>query len=164
MKKIHALRYVDAFYTDDSSALACSTIVFPVHVAVGSAMLSSNDEVVFSYAKEEGKPEKGLRIPLGALILTDNEEKRQMLHLKKGHKIGVHWKDIVYFENGNVPAECSTMYTEGKVFHVASNALVVANPETLRTVSGRVGNHPEKKPAYYVIPFSFIQNIEYHEK
>lgn len=164
MKQIHAIRYVDAFYTDDSSALVSSAIVLPVHVAVGSATLSSDDELVLSYSKEGGKPQKGLRLPLAALILKDKEQKRQIPHLEKGQEIGVYWKDIVYFENGNVPAECSTMYTEGKIFHLASNALVVVNPETIRTVSGKVGNHPERNPAYYVIPFSFIQNIEYHEK
>lgn len=160
-----AIRYIDAFY---STKEKIESIKFTVHIAVGKFRVF-DDHVVIIFKEEDNLPKEGMLIPKQALILKDNNKSKLDfddldLHSKKGSILGVFWKDIVYFEDGNIPEKCTTIYTEGELFSITFEAIVIKNPETIKIKTEEVRNHPENKPRFYIIPKSFIVDIEFYDK
>lgn len=164
MNTIIAVRYIDAFY---STRNELKSMKFITHIAVGKPIVFS-DYVTIIFKEEKNLPKEGILIPKESLILEDNEIKLKFddlnLYSKKSSNIGVFWKDIVYFENGNMPDKCTIIYTEGELFSVTPEAIVIKNPETIKIKTKEVRNHPDKKPRFYIIPKSFIVDIEFYDK
>ena len=160
-----AIRYIDAFY---STKEKIESIKFTTHITVG-VLRVFDDHVVIIFKEEDSLPKEGMLIPRQALILEDNSKSELDfndldLHSKKGSVLGIFWKDIVYFESGNIPDKCTTIYTEGELFSVTPEAIVIKDPETIKIKTEEIRNHPKNKPRFYIIPKSFVVDIEFYDK
>lgn len=173
MEQIVVLKYIDALYYDQDIKTPDFN-GFQEHVAIGKIFANKKDCVAISFSEREGKPIKGLFLPKGSLILSENDKKnkdteirKQSSRFKKGNAVGIYWIDITYFDNGQVPGSCTSMYTEGKIFSFDERALVIKNPQTLKIKGGKVSSHPKYEYEDYVsfcaIPWSLITNLQNYD-
>jgi hypothetical protein len=164
MNKIFAVRYIDALYFKKNELEKFSNFI--VHVAVG--WLSVFDKhIVVCFSKKNKTAERGLLIPKQAIIFEKKQEVKDVFDYKlliAGLVIGIYWIDIVYFNNGNVPKSPTEMYSEGEFFSITDGSIIIKKPETLALNKKDIINHPNIKPAFCVIPKSFIKSIQIYDK
>ncbi len=168
MDQIVAIRYIDAFYSEEKKL---SSSKFITNYSVGKLVSTTRDFIVLCFAEKDGIPWRGLLLPHEALIFDEKNKtsepanvKNKVKKIKKNTPVGVFWKDLVYFENGVLPSSYSLMYTEGKVHSITSKAIIIRNPETINITPGKLANHPKIRPFFYVIPRYFITDIETYDK
>lgn len=159
--KIYNIKYVDAYYT---YAKNISQTKLSLHEAHGYVKKNKNN-IIIAFIKRKlahGQEEValGLVIPDMALVSKKDTANRKILaNLRVGLFIAITWRDIVIFDSGDLRNDCPIMYTEGILFKIEKDHIVLKNPETIRTYPDPIKNHPIKKPGYYIIPISFITNI-----
>ena len=167
MDKIYNIKYVDAYY---SYAKKLGETKLATHDAHGYVERSgSNIIIIFIKKRDSSNREtiekkeniiKGLVIPETALLSVVNTYTSDILmNIVEGSTVKVEWRDVVYV--ANLPRyDCSVMYTEGILFKIEKDHIVLKNPETIRVNPSPLKNHPDgKSPTYLVIPVSFIADI-----
>ena len=168
MGKIFNIKYVDAHYT---YAEKFDTTELPVQEAYGYVERKENN-IIIIFIKKRGSDNtktieekeniiKGLIIPDAALLsMVDKYETDILKNAKIGTHTTVTWRDVLYF--ANVPVyECSIMRTEGILFKIEKDLIVLKDPKTVRMYPTPVKNNPEDgNPTLYKIPISFITVIE----
>lgn len=161
MNKFVVIRYRDALYYTSKKI---NHRGFPIHIAIGQ-IIKSGEYLVLCFTKKDNQPEEGLFIPKKALILDKKEYSilPAIENLKEGLKIGLYWKDIVHFVNGELPSECTPMYTEGILFSIIKDALIIQNPETVM-LGKNIHNHPKENATFIVLPKLFITNIQIYDR
>lgn len=166
MKNIVAIKYIDALYYKKYEKLKFTELT--THVAMGEVISISDDHLTLSFVNKNGIPEKGLLIPKNALIFEKDTLISKKFNLSDSHigfDIGVFWNDLVYFQNGKIPRQCTHMYSEGKLFSVTNNTLIIKNPETIKVREKNVaGNHLGREISLVIIPKSLIANFELYDK
>lgn len=167
MEKIYSIKYVDAYY---SYAKKISETKLSAHEAYGYVEKHADNFVIIFIKKRkisnkktiEGNKNivKGLVIPCTALVSSVDAYKTDILkNITAGSSVAVTLRDVVYV--ANMPRyDCSIMYTEGVLFRIEKDHIVIKNPETIRVYPRPIKNHPEGKPAtFFVVPISFITDI-----
>ena len=168
MDKIYNIKYTDAFYIDDKNIGQTKLHIYETY----GYLKKNGKNLIVVFIKEhkttikEIKSKKlniikGLIIPDTALLSTNNNKFKnsKSKHTKIGSNISVTWRDIVYV--ANLPRyDCGIMYTEGILFRIEKDHIVIENPETICIHPLPIENHPIKKPNYYIIPLSFIVDFE----
>ena len=56
------------------------------------------------------------------------------------------------------------MYTEGVLYRIEKDYILLENPETIRMSPLPIKNHPLERNTFYIIPKTFITDIEVIEK
>lgn len=163
MQQIYNIKYIDAFYTYKEIEI---TKLF-VHEAYGYLTIYK-DVIIITFihkvlerksTSNTKKIIKGLIIPSTALQTVNNNYRTNVLNkVILFSNIAVTWRDIVYVANTN-RNDCSIMYSEGILYRIETDHIVLKNPETIRINPLPIINHPAKKPIYYIIPNSFITDI-----
>lgn len=165
MQSIVAVRYVDAFYSNEK---VIKDARLQQHVVVGELLSSTQKHIAVVFVKEGALPNRGLLIPKESIVFerANLKIKRRIRVIRplKNAPVGIFWRDLVYFENGVLPRECSSMYTKGRVHSVTKDAIVIKNPKTVKITPRGTINHPKHKPAFYVIPQALIVRIESHDQ
>lgn len=161
MNQFYNIKYIDAYYSNNKEV--GNTKLF-LHEAWGYVKKNDNNIIIsFIKTKYQNKKDEiklGLVIPDTALISKNNNINKEIItNLNIGNSIAVTWRDIVFFDYNNPRNSCSIMYTEGILFKTEKDHVVIKSPETIRIYPNHIKNHPEKKPNYYVIPISFITDI-----
>jgi len=165
--KIYNIKYVDAYY---SYAKSIDQTKLSVHEAHGYIERNA-DNIIIIFIKKGGANNKrtidekenivkGLIIPDTALVsVVDTYQTDVLKNITTGLSVVVTWRDVVYV--ANLPRyDCSVMYTEGVLFRIEKDHIVLKNPETIRTYPSPIKNHPGRGlPTYLVIPISFITDI-----
>ncbi|MFA5888849.1 MAG: hypothetical protein WCW47_00315 [Candidatus Paceibacterota bacterium] len=163
MKNIVVARYIDALYFKKNEKLDFSQ--FKTHIAIGE--LVDNNNIIFCFTKKNKKPNTGLLLTQESIVFKKNKKNKlyNFNYLSKiGVNVGIYWNDIVYFVNGKIPEMCTKAYTEGKLFSVTSNAIIIKDPKTI-LLKKKVINHPaDEKQSYCVIPKSFVTDIQFYDK
>lgn len=160
MDKIYNIKYVDAYCI---YAKKIGQTKLSIHEAYGYVKKNGNNIIIaiikrkLAHKKEEVA--LGLVIPDTALLSYKNNNARILADFKMGVLVAVIWRDIVIFDYSGSRNDCPIMYTEGVLFKIEKDHIVLKNPETIRTYPNPIKNHPIKKPNYYMIPISFITNI-----
>lgn len=162
MNKVFNIKYIDACYIFTKKI--SQTKLF-LHEAYGYVKKNGNNIIiVFIKRKLDHGQEKvalGLVIPDTALVSKkDIFDKNILTNLKIGMSIAVTWRDIVVFDYDDSRNDCSIMYTEGILFKIEKDHIVLKNPETVRVYPSPIRNHPLKKPDYYIVPTSLITDIK----
>jgi hypothetical protein len=181
MVEVRQILYVDAhysyepelhtkeYYTDKGDLEVPTT---SVHFLSAHGYVARNgDNIIIAFIKEKAvslddtikngdKIIKGLVITDSALISAFKKCDQSILEgLKVGTRVAVTWRDVVYV--ANLPRyDCSIMYTEGTLFKIEKDHIVLKETETLRTHPMPAKNHPAGRPMWYTIPISFIKDIE----
>lgn len=167
MDKIYNIRYVDAYY---SHAQNIGETKLSLHDAHGYVE-KSGDNIIIIFIKKRNTNNneiirtkqsivKGLVIPNTALVSVVEVYKNDILkNVTIGAFVAVIWRDVVYV--ANLPRyDCSIMRTEGVMFRIEKDHIVLKNPETTRIYPEPIKNHPEGNPAtYLIIPISFVTEI-----
>jgi len=168
MENIKALKYIDALYFEDEQEFK-KFKTFSEHITIGWLGKSSKEKVELIFNKVDEKPKSGILLPVGSLIFTDAFH-RENQNIKKEEKnfskktVGVYWRDIVFFDNFQIPNELTDMYTEGEIFSDSGDFVVIKNSSTIKIVDKKLkGHHQEKEILYCIIPKSFICSIEYYD-
>ncbi|OGD68846.1 hypothetical protein A2996_02305 [Candidatus Campbellbacteria bacterium RIFCSPLOWO2_01_FULL_34_15] len=170
MNEIYNIKYVDAFYIDSSYGInkkLGKTKLF-THEAYGYVQ-KNKDNIVITFIKEKTASlerinkkndlVKGLIIPDTAILSESLKFKTDAIEkISLRSYISVVWRDVVFVSN-EPRYDCSLMYTEGFLFRVEKDHIVIKNPETIRTYPKPIKNHPSEKPLFYIIPKSFIKEI-----
>jgi hypothetical protein len=167
MEKIYKIKYVDASYSYEEKI---NQEGLDNCEAYGYVERNGNN-IIVSFLKKVGvadslmkskeKIADGLVIPDTALISRIRLHKTEILNnMEIGLSVSVTWRDVIHV--ANLPIyECSTMYTEGILFEIEKDYIVLKNPKTLRVKPEPRKNHPGSGlPTYLVIPVAFISNIE----
>lgn len=167
MDDIYRIRYVDAQYT---YAKSIGKTGLPPHEAYGYIIRNADTIVVIFIKKRgtdcekivRGKEDviKGLVIPNTALMSVVETYTTTLLeNLDISSQVTVTWRDVRYVANMPV-YECAIMQTEGVLYRIEKNHIVIKDPRTIRTYPMPMKNHPENgHPTYLVIPTSFITDI-----
>ncbi len=167
MNDIYHIHYVDAYYIDISygakKALG-ETRLIP-HEAYGY-MYQKKDTLIIIFIRkkhekenDEGNLIKGLVLPDTALVSVVKDFGNDIIkNIKVGSSVSLTWRDSVFVAN-QPRYDCSEMLTEGVLYRVEKDHIVIQNPVTRRTHPLPTKNHPEEKPLYYIIPISFITSI-----
>lgn len=170
MNKVVFVRYVDASYFEEKKL---SNDKFITQYASGKVIAFSKESVTLCFTKKNGVPWSGLLLPHGALILDKKNEISEMARVKskinkleKKASVGVFWKDLVYFQNGVIPQAPSLIYTEGKVFSVTNDAVIIKDPETMNITPGKLTDHPREltRISFMLIPRKLITDVEIYDK
>lgn len=167
MDKICNIKYVDAYYIYEKNIGETQLSLFDAHGYVEEVA----NNIVIIFIKKRGTVNsktignkkaiiKGLVIPDTALVsAVDNYSTNILKNLKEDSMVEIIWRDIVYI--ANLPRyDCSVMYTEGSLFRIEKDHIVLKDPETIRTYPSPIKNHPGGGlPTYLIIPISFITSI-----
>lgn len=103
---------------------------------------------------------EGLIIPDTAILSRVHSCSHDILEgIKNGIRIAVTWRDVVTVAN-LARYDCSIMYTEGTLYKIEKDHIVLKDTETIRVHPMPAINHPAGKPMWYIIPISFIKDIE----
>jgi len=181
MDKIYNIKYVDAhysyepdlytkeYYADKKDLRVKSTSVYPFS-AYGYVERHGSD-IVFAFIKKKGvslketienkeKIAAGLIIPDIALLSTARLFSHSVLKgIKIDSRVAVTWRDISVVLGG-LQYDCAIMYTEGILYKIEKDHIVLKDTETIRVHPMPVKNHPAGRPLWYTIPISFIKDIE----
>ncbi len=164
MNTIIAIRYIDALYYTEQDLKHTN---FKTNIAIGNLIISSGEHIAISFTEKNGVAEEGLLIPKQALILKGKNREIQSdlsdVSSRIGSDIGIYWTDIVHFTNGSMSDKCTVMYSEGNLYKVTPDAVIIKDPETIKT-GIKIDNHPVEKPTFIAIPKSFITNLEFYDK
>lgn len=160
-KKVVALRYIDSIYSYKKT----EGVSFIPNITIGKIISSTKDHVTISFSEKDGVAQEGLTIPKMAIFLKGNKIIEQPFTRQNSdkQKIGVFWKDVVYWHNGIIPPEPTTTYTEGELFLLTDDLVIVYKPETI-LIKKKVKNHPKMKALFYAIPKVLITYIKYYDK
>ena len=161
MKNFITIKYIDALYytTEVLNYRKLTT-----HIALGKLVQFSDDSLKIIFSEKNGKPESGLLIPMGAIILNDNKSKIMIkFDIKRNVDVGVSWKDIVFFTKGRIPDNCTRMYSEGKFISENDDVVILKNPTTIM-LKNKIQNHPKVKATFTVIPKVMIATIQTYDK
>lgn len=181
MDKIYNIKYVDAWssyepdlytdkYYDDKSDLRTKSTSVYFFNTYGFMERHGND-IVIAFIKKNGIPLKetiekkekivdGLVIPSGALLSNATPLDHNVLNgLKIDSRVAITWSDPTYIKRLS-EYECSVLYTEGTLYKIEKDHIVLRDTETIRVHPMPVKNHPAGRPLWYVIPISFIKDIE----
>ncbi len=168
MNDVYKIKYIDASYIDSSYKKNKRLGKTRLHYYEAYGYLHKNgSDIVLIFIKENKKKQlektteiiKGLVIPDTAIVSVTKKNNNTILGvIKKGSCVEVWWRDIVIVTNQPV-YESSVMYTEGVLFRIEKDHIIIKNPETIRTYPLPVRNHPPEKPLYYIIPLLLITNI-----
>lgn len=171
MESVFVLKYIDALYFKQGEGLN-GFGGFREHIAIGKVFKNDvmiSGELTLSFAQKDNKPFSGLRLPKEALILSGNHNSGVFKNLykknelEKGNKIGVYWKDITYFTNGQEPSVCTKMYTEGLVNLSTEESLLIEKPKTIKVREEKIlSEHPDQITdiTLCAIPWALITGIE----
>lgn len=159
--KVYNVQYIDGYYTYAKNISQTKLSLFE---AYGYVKRNGNNIIVTfikeKFAHKQEETSLGLVIPNTALISKKDIANKNILSgFKTGMSVAITWRDIVIFDSGDLRNDCPIMYTEGILFKIERDHIVLRNPETVHTYPGSVRNHPMKKPTYYIIPTSFITDI-----
>jgi hypothetical protein len=161
MNNIIVAKYIDALYFKQNEKLDFTE--FRTHVAIGE-LIKSNNYHILCFTKKNGRVDTGLLLTHESVISNKSKIDDNNYSYIIGIDVGVYWNDIVYFINGKIPKICTKAYTEGKLFRVTLNAIIIENPKTI-LLKEKAINHPaDKKLSYCVIPKSFITDIQFYDK
>lgn len=167
MEKIYKIKYVDASYSYEEKI---NQEGLDVCEAYGYVEKNGNNiivnflkkvGVVDNLMKSKEKIADGLVIPDTALISRVKLYKTDILNnMEIGQSVSLNWRDVIHV--ANLPVyECPIMYTEGTLFKIEKDYIILKNPKTLRIKPEPRKNHPGSGlPTYLVIPVAFISNIE----
>jgi hypothetical protein len=170
MNQIIAIRYADAFYSEEKNLTSSKLIT---HYSVGKIAATSKDFIAISFTEKNNIPWRGLLLPREAIVFKKNNKiselasvKNKIKKIKKNTPIGIFWKDLVYFENGVLPPSYSLMYTEGKVHFITPKAIIIKDPETIKIAPKKNTQHPKRKTnlSFLIIPRFLITDIEIYGK
>lgn len=161
MSKIYNIKFVDAYYT---FAKKVDQTKLSLHEAYGYVKKNGNNIIIVFIRKilthRKNEVALGLVIPDSALISKKSKAKNKILaNHKIGDTVAITWRDIVIFDSENLRNDCSIMYTEGVLFRINKDHIVLKSPETIRVYPSPIRNHPINKPDYCTIPISFVVNI-----
>ncbi|MBI2046212.1 MAG: hypothetical protein HYT28_02235 [Parcubacteria group bacterium] len=176
MEKIYNIRYIDAYYIYDKNI--DETRLVP-HNAYGYMERNGNNIIIIFIKKRRTDNKKivsekrniieGLVIPDAAPLSIVNTHKTNILrNVIEGSFVAITLRDVVHVTN--IPRyDCSIMYTEGILFKIKKDHVVLKDPQTIRIYPTPIVNHPGGgKPTYLIVPISFITDIEVisqnHEK
>ncbi len=167
MDKIYKIEYVDASYTYEKKIAQTKLDSCEAYGYVeknGSNIIISFIKkmgVVGSLVANKEKIIEGLVIPDMALISKIRTYKTDVLKgIKIGMSLSVTWRDVIHVANMAI-YECPVMYTEGILFEIKTDHIVLKNPKTLRINPKPIKNHPSSGlPTYLVVPISFISSVE----
>lgn len=181
MNTVRRIFYVDAYYSyepgletkeyyPDKKDLRVESTVLHLFDAYGYTE-TCHDNIVVVFIKKKGIPVKemiqkgekiieGIILPDTALLSKVHSCNRDVLKdAKRGARVAVTWRDIVHVEN--LPRyDCAIMYTEGTLYKIEKDHIVLKETETIRMHPMPVINHPAGKPMWYTIPISFIKEVE----
>lgn len=130
-----------------------------------------NDNIIIAFIKKKGTSLKetikmteniieGLIIPDTALLSFVRTCGHSVLKgIRTGTRVAVTWRDVVHVSN-QARYDCSIMYTEGTLYKIENDHIVLQDTETIRTHPMPVKNHPAGKPLWFTLPISFIKDIE----
>lgn len=99
-------------------------------------------------------------IPEVALLSVKSSFSHGVLKgVKIDSRVAVTWCDISAVID-SLRYDCGIMYTEGTLYKIEKDHIVLRDTETIRVHPMPVKNHPAGKPLWYIIPISFIKDIE----
>lgn len=128
-------------------------------------------DIVIAFIKKKGVSLKeaiekrdsivdGLVIPEVSLSSKANSCNHHVLSgVEVGARIAVTWRDPTDIRR-LAEYDCSVMYTEGTLYKIQDNHIVLRDTETIRVHPMPVVNHPAGRPLWYIIPIAFIKDIE----
>lgn len=181
MDKIYNIKYVDAWSSYDSDLYADKYYTYKKDLKTKSTSVyffsaygfveRHGSDIVVAFIKKKGIPLKetiekkekiidGLIIPDGALLSKATLFSHSVLKgLKMDSRVAVTWRDPTYIKR--LPEyDCSILYTEGTLYKIEKDHIVLRDTETIRVHPMPVKNHPAGKPLWYTIPISFIKDVE----
>ena len=170
MKKeeIVAISYIDTCYFKKGEKIP-ENFEFTKHVLVGKIGIVTGSDLTVIFSEKNGKPEQGLVLPIGSLLVKkgyDLNSKLELINKEKiGFDLGVYWKDLVHFQNGVNPGKSTSMFSKGKLFSLNDEAVVLKNPKTTKW-KNKIKNHPENENidiAYLFIPKKLITNLNFYD-
>lgn len=181
MEKIYNIDYVDAHYSYEPDLYTKEYYTHKEDLKVKSTSVhffnaygyveKCGDDIVIAFIKKKGIPLRetiaggkeivdGLVIPESSLVSKANLYDRNILkEVKTSSRVAVIWHDPTYIRRLS-GYDCSVMYTEGTLYKIEKDHIVLKDTETIRTYPMPVKNHPAGKPMWYIIPTSFIKDIE----
>lgn len=181
MDKIYNIKYVDAWSSYDPDLYADeyytyrkdsrNKIVAPLFFDAYGFVERHGDDIVIAFIKKKGvslketidKNEKlvdGLVIPETSLASKARSCSHGALKGKVvGMRVAVTWRDPTYIK-GLPEYDCSVLYTEGALYKIEKDSIILRDTETIRIHPMPVKNHPAGKPLWYTIPVSLIKDIE----
>ena len=168
MDKIYNVQYVDAYYTHTKTIGKTKLSLHNAHGYVEE----NNGNIIIVFIRKKNVSirntietreniVKGLVIPNTALVSVVTSPKASIIkNVILGTQVTVTWRDIVYV--ANLPRyDCSVLRTDGHLFRIEKDHIVLKTPKTVRIYPSPIKNHPEGDiPTYLIIPISFILNIE----
>ena len=179
--KIYNIKYVDAHYSYEPDLYTRGYYANKEDLNAQSTELhflsahgyteKYNNNIIIAFIKKKGVPLretikngekiiKGLIIPDRALASNTHIYPHGVLKgIKLGSRVAVTWRDILYVAN-IARYDCSRMYTEGTLYKIEDDHIVLKDTETIRTNPTPIKNHPAGKPQWYTLPISFIESIE----
>lgn len=181
MDKIYNIKYVDAHYSYEPDLYTKEYYSHKKDLRTESTSVSFLDaygfverygsDIIIAFIKKKGVPLKetiekkekiaaGLIIPDVALLSTARSFSHSILKgVKKDSRVAVTWRDISVVLGG-LRYDCAIMYTEGTLYKIEKDHIVLKDTETIRVHPMPVKNHPAGKPLWYTIPISFIKDVE----
>lgn len=167
-EKIYNIKYVDAYYVYDKKIGKTKLSLFE---AYGYVERKADSIIIFFIKKMgvsnkkiiEGKENivKGLIIPDTALMSAVDVYKTDLLkNVVVGSDISITWRDVGYVANLPAYDHSVVMYTEGVLYKIEKDYIVLKDPQTVRTYPLPIKNHPGSgRPTFLVVPTSFITNV-----
>lgn len=181
MDKIYHIKYVDGHYSYEPDLYTKEYYTHKEDLNVESTAVhflraygyveKHGDDIVVAHAKKKGITLKeiikeggkigiGLVIPDSSLLSKVCAQNHDVLRgVKIGTRVAVTWRDVVAVAN-IARYDCAIMYTEGTLYKIEKDHIVLRDTETIRTHPMPVKNHPAGKPLWYTIPISFIKDVE----
>jgi len=181
MDKIYNIKYVDAWSSYDSDLYADKHYTYKKDLRTKSTSVYSfnaygfverhGSDIVVAFIKKKGIPLKetiekkekiidGLIIPDVALLSKASLFSHNVLKgVKTDSRVAVTWRDPTYIKR-LAEYDCSVLYTEGTLYKIEKDHIVLKDTETIRVHPMPVVNHPAGRPLWYTIPISFIKDIE----
>lgn len=161
MRNFIIVKYNDALYYTEKEL---SYKQLTEHFAIGKLKHFSNDHIKIIFSEKNGKPESGLLIPTSAIILDDSSSTiKKVFSDKKNMDVSIYWRDIVFFNSGIMPDDCTKMYSEGELFTETEDVIILKNPTTIM-VKNKIQNHPKTRATFIVIPKVMITEIQTYDK
>lgn len=181
MEKIYNIDYVDAYYSYEPDLYTKEYYTHKKDLKVKSTSVhffnaygyveKCGSDIVVAFIKKKGVSLKetidkrdsiveGLIIPDVALLSKIRECNNNIIKgVEIGSRVAVTWRDPTYIRRLS-EYDCSVMYTEGTLYKIEKDHIVLKDTETIRTHPMPVKNHPAGKPMWYIIPISFIKDVE----
>ena len=168
MDNIYNIKYIDAYYVDRNDSFdELKESKLHLHEVYGY-LEKNKSNIIITFIKEVCEDScknnefvKGIIIPDTAIYSVSLETNLDIAkNFSIGSNIKVEWRDIVFVSNQK-RNDCSIMNTQGILYKVEKDHLVIKEPQTLRSYPEPKKKHPDDSdPAFYVIPKAFINSIK----